>query len=52
MGYSRESEHLKELSQDDVDFRIMEAARMKAEGVSNIKLGKSLEFLKELLESG
>ena len=40
MGYGRESEHLKELSQDDVDFRIMEAARMKAEGVSNTQIGK------------
>ena len=40
MGYSRESEHLKELGQDDLDFRIMEAARMKAEGVSNTQIGK------------
>ena len=28
MGYSRES-NIKELGQDDVDFRIMEAARMR-----------------------
>lgn len=42
MGYSRESEHLKELGQDDLDFRIMEAARMKAEGMTNMQIG--IEF--------
>ena len=39
MGYGRKSRHLKELGQDDVDFRIMEAARM-TQGMTNMQIGK------------
>ncbi len=38
IGYGSEQQHLKELSEEDKDFRVEKAVKMKSEGVSNVAI--------------